>query len=81
MPRPTIRLKVLHSLVGESEPRSSKYLAEKTGLPVNEVARHLRVLRSMGLCRSHEGGKTITTPTTWNIISLPSVAGNTNGHL
>ena len=81
MARPTNRLKVLHSLAGESEPRSSKYLAEKTGLQVNEVARHLRVLRSMGLVRSQEGGKTITTPMTWHIIFLPSVAGNTNGPL
>ena len=70
MPRPTNRLKVLHSLAGESKARSSKYLAEKTGLPCRDVARHLRVLRSMGLVRSHMGQKTETNPTTWFIVFL-----------
>jgi predicted transcriptional regulator len=81
MPRPTNQLKILHAISGESEPRSSKYLAEKTGLQVNEVARHLRVLKSMGLVRSHAGQKTVNKPMTWFIVFLPSVAGNTNGHL
>ena len=79
MPRPTNRLIVLHALCGESEAVSSKFVADKTGLPCREVARHLRVLKSMGLVRSHAGQKTQTNPMLWFIVFLPSVGGKPNG--
>ena len=77
MPRPTNRLVVLHALCGESAPVSSRFIADKTGLPCREVARHLRVLKSMGLVRNHAGQKTQTNPMTWFIVFV-SKGSSTN---
>ena len=76
MPRPNNRLKVFYTIVVSGEPKSSSAIAELTGLPVREVARHLRVLRGMGMVSSIAGRRTATNPTMWRLNGVPSEGGN-----